>query len=296
LTLPLALGIALPSLHSVKLEFRCVDRTPAILDAGKKIFEAFFEGKTNWTLKIIKGPLDTKLYGKPAKLLTAINVFNENPTYGGEKAAALLSSRCAEDGSILVVEPGVPQSGAFIAGLRQALRQKGKAPALPCPHGAPCAMPGRLSAIAPKAEPRLKAGAKAKWCHFAFDTEDAPAALHRLSATAGIPKERAVLSFLLAGPRAAPSPDIKRDQIAAQSVDVMPVRIISDMFSLSEAWGRYGCSEQGLVLIAGNRDRMSRAASGTLIAVETKSAGRDPKSGAPRFEISKSDILESPHL
>jgi hypothetical protein len=34
-------------------------------------------------------------------------------------------------------------------------------------------------------------GRKKKWCHFAFDTQDAPRALLGFSAVAGLPKERA---------------------------------------------------------------------------------------------------------
>jgi hypothetical protein len=187
-------------------------------------------------------------------------------------------------------------------------------PALPCTHSAPCAM------------------SRSKWCHFAFDTEDAPAALHRLSAAAGIPKKRAVLSFLLTGPQApggapapapvpsgeikrrrdtsapapggeikrhrdtsAPGGEVKRRRVAPPPSEIMPVRVISDMFSLPpaggaerEEWGRYGCAEKGLILITGDRDRINRAASGAVITLDEKRGlpeKRDRKSGALRMSL-----------
>ncbi|MDR1929043.1 MAG: small ribosomal subunit Rsm22 family protein [Treponema sp.] len=293
LTLPLAMAIALRKLRPVKLEFRCVDRTGAVLEAGKKLFDTFTGGmEKNWTVKTIRGPLEAEIYGKRARLVTAVNVFNENGNYGGQKVRALLSSRCAEDGSILVVEPGIPQGGAFISGLRRALQQSGRAPVLPCTHSAPCAM-DRHSPYGPRR------GHGEKWCHFSFDTLDAPGALRRLSAAAGIPKQRASLSFLLAGPvsqAAVPAADINRLGENAPRSAVMDVRIISDMFPLPAeprgpkpgTWGRYGCSEEGLVLAVGSRNRMDAAPPGALVRVSRQIGGaekRDRKSGALRVEV-----------
>jgi len=51
----------------------------------------------------------------------------------------------------------------------------------PCPHEGACPFPG------------LRYG---KWCHFVFDTADAPAALLKLSDEADLPKDRAALSFV----------------------------------------------------------------------------------------------------
>jgi hypothetical protein len=187
----------------------------------------------------------------------------------------------------LVVEPGVPRWGEFISSLRDALIEKGRFARSPCPHGEACPFPGGSS----------KAGKK-RWCHFAFDTEDAPPALPKLSAAAGIPKERAVLSFLFAWPRAVPRACPRADPLPPAKAELhgkpgpekdpqaqpesFPARIVTDAFPLPQAqFGRYGCSEQGLVLVTGKKPEIEKLSSGTLInALPAKPSQRDAKSGA----------------
>jgi hypothetical protein len=309
LTLPIALWIARPELRKLRLEFRCIDRTGAVLEAGKKIFEALVSGgfpgergvpagadslndggavhsgAGRWTVKTIRSAWDAPLYGGRAKLVTAVNLFNEVytgavPGEGAERTAARLAALCGKEGSILVVEPGLPRSGAFTAALRSALLDRGRPPLAPCPHGGNCPLPGNSGA----------GRGRAKWCHFAFETAGAPKNLLRLSAAAGIPKERATLSFLLAGPcfkeAAGASPPAARRR-------TLTVRIISDPFPLpGQKRGRYGCSAQGLVLAA---DSVPPAGGGGIEALDSGTllelplpAGekRDPKSGALLLEFS----------
>ncbi|GHV84400.1 hypothetical protein AGMMS50230_00080 [Spirochaetia bacterium] len=308
LTLPIALWITQPELRKKHLEFRCIDTTGAALDAGKQIFAAL-AGKT-WTIKTIKGPLGIPVYGKKAKLTAALNVFNEvyplklvsqlrpggssGPEHSAAgKAVALLGSLTAEDGSILVMEPGNPQGGAFIASLRAALLTEGRAPLVPCPHAAECPLPGSPGGRG-----------KAKWCHFAFDTEEAPAALHKLSEAAGIPKERATFSFLLAGQINASAPELKQIQINASNPelkrvqinaalparDILHVRSMSDPFPVpGTGWGRYGCSEKGLILIAGTKPELDPLKPETLLKLPVPvNAKRDTKTGALMLGLNRS--------
>jgi hypothetical protein len=165
------------------------------------------------------------------------------------------------------VEPGIPRCGEFISLLRSALAERGLQPLSPCPHSEACPFPGGTG----------RAG-KQRWCHFAFETEDAPAVLHRLSLAAGIPKERAVLSFLLAGPV---------DKIQAQTAQPKTeLRVISDAFPLPQnRLGRYCCSGQGLVLLTGEKSQVEEAASGALVNAAFKNSQRDPKSGALLAEL-----------
>jgi hypothetical protein len=271
LTLPAALWISRPDLRNIHLEFRCLDRTPAVLDAGKRFFAALSGAGSLWKIRTIPEALGAPVHGKPAAFLTAVNFFNElyqdipyTSREGLAKAAhayAGIIDRLA-DGSVLVVEPGTPRSGEFITCMRDALAERGKPPRAPCPHAGPCPFPG---------------GKGGRWCHFAFDTEHAPAALHKLSAAAGIPKERAVLSFLFSG-SGDPQP-------AAEDV-----RIISDLFPVLGHYGRYGCSAKGLVLIRGERSPVEALVSGSLFtpepALETSvQAKRDGKSGALILEV-----------
>jgi hypothetical protein len=241
-----------------------------VSNAGKK--------PGGWAGRIVKP--------KPAALVCAVNVFNEIygdiPYRKGLEPAALNSARlldslCADSASILVLEPGVPRWGEFLSSLRDVFIEKGRFPLSPCTHGEACPFPGGTT----------KAGKK-RWCHFAFDTDDAPAALHQLSAAAGIPKERAVLSFLFAGTRKSSSAaalDRKtnsRARTPQAHADGFPARIISDSFSLPQGqFGRYGCSEQGPVLITGKKLEVEKLSSGKLItAAPVKPERRDPKSGA----------------
>ncbi|MDR2073094.1 MAG: rRNA methyltransferase [Spirochaetaceae bacterium] len=323
LTLPVALWLYRPELRERRLEFRCVDSAGSALEAGKKLLAALTGGGGAWKIRTIHDSLDAPVRGKKAALVTALNVFNELSRFGdpgttalaAKKAAGLLERSCAGGGTILVMEPGVPGSGAFIAALRRILLEGGKWIAAPCTHGEPCPLPG-LSEGGPRkrmdpevsfrpsggpapAGPAASRG-KAKWCHFAFDTAEAPAELQRLSVLAGLPKERAVFSFLAAaaGPAGAAA-DVTRS--AVSSPDRIGVRIVSDPFPLpglsaalkektlkenapkgnDEAWGRYGCSERGLVLVAGSRKEMERAGPGNGPKGVFLTKLRDPKTGIP---------------
>jgi hypothetical protein len=309
LTFAAALWISRPELRNLSLEFRCADQAGAALEAGKFLFDAISGGSRLWKIKTLRAALGNAspggrgqgLYGPPARLVSAVNFFNElyediphRDAAGlwrfADTQARFLSSLAAPDGSLLILEPGVPRSGEFIAALRAALLERGRPPAAPCPHAGTCPCPGTASA---------KPGGKGRWCHFAFDTAGAVPALRKLSAAAGIPKERAVLSFLYGGPvvPAGGTGGAGKNQSAAASL-ALPVRIISDPFPVfsagrggaaanrpggktAAAFGRYGCCEKGLVLIRGSRERIAGYESGALAELVVQGTeGRDPKSGA----------------
>jgi hypothetical protein len=298
LTLAASLWICRPELRNIPLEFRCLDRTPSILEAGKKFFSALTAalppdektlrasapGTCPWVIKTIKGELkrngalSVEIRGKPAVLSAAANLYNElfwdfSPmeTSAMErfvaKHARLLSSLTDSQGSILVVEPGIPRSGEFISLLRVSLMEEGRSPLSPCTHGSTCPLPGG----------RLETGSKAKWCHFAFETEEAPEELHRLSAAAGLPKERAVLSYILAGPASGEKP---RQEKPGEKTKLEKIRIISDPFPVGQQWGRYGCAAPGLILVTGSRKDMEASLPGALLELPLAGGSKDAKSGA----------------
>jgi hypothetical protein len=312
-TLAIALWISRPDLRNLHLEFRCLDRTAAVMDAGKRIFATLVSGPPGgtgaslWTIKTIKGELrrtgtlSARIQGRPAKLVTAVNTFNElfwalSPvdTRGlrrtADQSARLLGSLTGESGSVLVMEPGIPRCGEFISVLRAALMEQGLFPLSPCFHCEACPFPGGFSSK----------GGKARWCHFAFDTEDAPGELLRLSRAAGIPKERAVLSFILAdkqGP--APESGIFRPETpgtpkavpGAAGNNTTAVLVLSDSFAIGKEgrYGRYCCSPKGLVLAAGSGKTISQALPGSFLRLAL-SRDRDPKSGALLGEVPASVI------
>jgi len=302
LTLAASLWISRPDLREIPLEIRCLDKTAAVLEAGKKFFAALAPG-CPWTVRTIRGEirgfgrqrgkaLSVEIRGKPAALSAAVNVYNElfwdfSPMDKegierfAQNQARLLSSLTDSSGFVLIVEPGIPRSGEFISLLRSSFINEKRFPLSPCPHSGPCTLPGGRPAsglLRPKA----------KWCHFALNTEDAPEELHRLSAALKLPKERAALSFILTG--AATQNPAKRT-VRQERAGRVKTRVISDSFPLStdwpgtkeheyKTWGRYGCSERGLVLVTGNRKALELSPPGTLKELDLENGMIDTKSGA----------------
>jgi hypothetical protein len=287
LTLPLALWIARPEFRSLPLEFRCLDRAEGALKAGRRLFTALAGPESLWKIKTIHTSLTVPVKGPPAALVTAVNVYNEvfgniphtdhhSLTQLAEREARRLAALAAPGGGVLIVEPGVPRSGEFIACLRAALREQGRPPCAPCTHVGPCPFPGGKSSPAG----RRLGGEKRKWCHFVFDTRDAPWSFLEFSTAAGLPKERAALSFIFTGPAARPD------------TAEMTIRILSDPFPLSMGgkpgrYGRYGCSEQGAALICGEKKEVYAVNAGAVLHAPVPAPGserRDPRTGALAVE------------
>ncbi|MCX7949458.1 MAG: rRNA methyltransferase [Treponemataceae bacterium] len=313
LTLTLALWIARPELRTLSLHIKCIDHTPSIMEAGKKVFTALVhatlrpqDGASDmavlpWHIHTIKGGLEVPLKGPAPALVCAINVYNELFWKRAEDAPVLaqresrrLHGLCAKNGSILVVEPGIPRSGHFCSLLREGFIQRGRSILAPCLHREDCPMPGT---------PRQK------WCHFAFDTAEVPMALKELSRKAHIPKERATISFIFAGPvdsvsQIAPqgasssSQTLKRKDPSSRALQEdaqtgshhpissssLPIRVISDAFSLGPGLlGRYGCASCGLVLVRGTPASMAAYTSGNRLDASPAmmKKERDQKTGAP---------------
>jgi hypothetical protein len=270
------------------MEFRCFDINRQILKTGERLFAAM-TGKDaargtpsrNWAVKTVASSLTEARLEKKQALVTAVYVYNElfrRLNAADEDAlaafadgeAARLVSFCGENGAALIVEPGTPRSGEFIAHIRACFIERGFSIDAPCTHHADCPM--RTSKIHSRA---------AKWCHFTFPTHEAPQALHSLSRAARLPKERGAVSFLLARKGAT-----RRTARPGQSG--LTFRVIRDAFPLPTSrhpgavrYGRYGCSEKGLVLPSGSRDEIERLPSGAIASVRLLGTEpRDKKSGA----------------
>ncbi|MDR2177395.1 MAG: rRNA methyltransferase [Treponema sp.] len=304
LSFPIGLWLCRRDLRSVPLKFRCLDRSKGALNAGKKLFAALCsalypvqagpgvpahggEPACPWTITAIHEDMGQSRFHnqtRDAALVTAINLYNElsQPISPGDdtgqrrfanKQAAFLSGLAAWGGRLLVVEPGTPSSGRFITLLREALINLGRPPLSPCTHALSCPFPALKSSAS---------GRDAKWCHFAFDTEDAPASLRQLSAAASIPKERATLSFILTGPRESEQPQRGGPQSPAEQTTRL-VRVISSPFPAragGQTWGRYVCGEQGMALLRGEKTPIQAAEPGALLTAKF-TGEQDPKSGAP---------------
>jgi len=263
-----ALWICREDLRSVPLEFYCVDQNRSALEAGKLFFSALGGENSPWKINTIKGDLKN-LKIQNAALVCAVNVFNE--MYGdisrsnenslalnAQKASRMLAAYGSASSSFLVVEPGFPRCGEFISLLRGAFLEEGVRPLSPCPHDKICPMQG-----------------KKRWCHFAFETDDAPQELHRLSRAAGLPKERAVLSFLF-----STKENCRSENGLELHGEGQLLRIISDAFPLPYGrFGRYCCSGRGLALLAGEKNTIEKNTCGSLANAVIKEE-RDTKSGA----------------
>jgi len=316
LTFTSALWITYPQLRDIYLEFNCVDRSAPALEAGKKFFASLCGKETvKWKINLIKEDINLKKANlktaavnpknanseefnaagqksenkknKKAALVCAVNLFNEiyenlshnNKTGLRDTAAAAacyMNKRADSEASILTVEPGVPQAGYFISYLRGAFLELNRQPESPCTHNAPC--------------PLIKGQKNAKrWCHFAFESTDAPDELLCLSAAAGLPKERLVFSYLYTSASSKPE-DAWQKSLQSQEASLLAkkhkkdvkTRVISDIFPLPEnKHGCYGCSSKGLVLFAVNKNQINRLKNGSAVTPFFNADGkRDIKSGA----------------
>ena len=283
LTVPIALWLARPELRAKKLTVYCMDLSQTALASGEELYlsvaaKTMGAGESPWNIVRVRGELGTHIKEKAA-LVTCANVCNEllqtstmppdflAKKYSGELLSYIDAGR--NDAGILLVEPGDPFSARFVALMREALLRRSFVPIAPCPHAAACPMTGNAK----------KGG---KWCNFAFAADDAPAALQRLSAKAGLPKERAVLSFVFAkkgeGENAADEARPKK-RIA--------LRVTSDFIRLPELRksGYYACSELGLVLAVDKTQVRPRNGELLSLAYPADTGLRDKKSGAVMIEI-----------
>ena len=250
-------------------------------------------GGEPWKIVRVKGELGTVVKEK-ARFVTCANMFNEllqsrggePPDYLAKKySQALFKYLDFENGganegraksvrggpAILLVEPGVPKSARFVSLMRDAFIRRGLVALAPCPHQQSCPMDGRRAG---------QGGANGKWCNFAFETDDAPKKLLALSASAGIPKERAVLSFVLAGAARESYASPKSGGLLRVASDI--IRLPPDGEGQKPRVGHYACSEQGLVLALSKGGK--RVYSGDLLEVENDFT---PKSGAETIGKSK---------
>ncbi len=306
LTVPIALWLARPELRSKKLTVYCMDLSQTALASGEELYLSIAaktiattsggtsgsgssnesSGKKNvltpWTIVRVKGELGTRIKEK-ASLVTCANVCNEliqtspmPPDYLAKKYSSdLLSYLDSENpaASVLLIEPGDPKSARFVALMREAFLRRSCIPLAPCPHTAACPMTGNAK----------KGG---KWCNFAFSTDDAPPALQKVSAKAGLAKERATLSFVLVK---------KTDSLVAEKNDEnksphpkrLTLRITSDFIRLPDLHksGYYACSELGLVLAVDKTHVHPKNGELLSIAYPADTSLRDKKSGAVLLEI-----------
>jgi len=289
LTVVTALWLACPELRAKKLTWYCMDISPGTLALGEDLYlsaaartpPADQHADPHWNIIRVKGALGTEIRGK-ASLITCANMLNElfqdgqyAPEDLAQKYSASLLSYAAEKHTVLVVEPGVPKQARIISLLRDSFIKKNMSITAPCPHAQACAMNGL----------HARTGGTAKWCNFAFATDDAPQQLLKLSADTGIPKERAVLSFVLAT-NAVPAKAGK----TGDETGTLKLRIASDPIRLpGHRTGYYACSGLGLTLAVTSDGITFKSGDTATVRMvkETRSLRSDAKTGAREVSIGK---------
>ena len=314
LTVVIALWLARPELRSKKIKWYCMDLSQTALAAGEDLYfsiaaktikgeispsapmpEAFTPTPSAgakkapatpptepWEIVRVKGAFGTSIKEK-ADFIACGNVFNEilqhneMPTdfLAKKYSSELLSYLKSEDSTVLLIEPGDPHSARFISLMRDALIRQNYLPVAPCPHSVECPMAGRTHGRTTNSY-----GKNAKWCNFAFDTESAPAKLLKLSEKAGLQKERASLSFIVAKKAFAGVSKSRQDSPALDEKTF--IRIASDFIRLPELHksGYYACSQFGLLLAVDESHVQPK--NGELLQIKTPEdlSQRDKKSGA----------------
>ena len=260
LTAVCALWIACPHLRKKRMRWYCIDASREALAAGERLYLslATATGGEPWQVVRVKGGLGAQIREKAALVVSA-NVFNEIMRLGGssmgkgsraaakmpfapKKALELLADFAAPRCELVIAEPGNPDGGAFITGARQAALKAGFNVLSPCTHAQGCPFPGSR---------------REKWCHFAFDAASAPKELARLSESAGLPKERAALSFIYLerSEEKAFQYNIKEDN------RVIRARVLSEKIRLPQGKsGRYCCSPLGMLLVVEGKRRKEEGA------------------------------------
>lgn len=275
LTVVIALWLARPELREKKLTWYCVDISQGALALGEDLYLSIAaktppkneSAEPNWNIIRVKGELGVSLKNK-VSFITCANMFNElnqktqSPTdILAKNHINSVLSYTTEKTSIFIAEPGIPSSAHFVSRVRDELISKKFNITAPCPHFEKCPMHGK----------NAKLGGQTKWCNFAFTTEKAPNRLLKLSNDSGIPKERAVLSFVFANNFEKPTSTDK-------------LRIASDSFWLpGNLFGFYACNSKGLILLV-NKSK-NNIQSGDLIDFELTQTKiyQDSKSNAKKI-------------
>lgn len=270
LTVPLALYISRPELRSKKLKWYCMDISSQALSIGENLMMTISAkmGGEMWNITRVKGNFGTAIKEK-ATFISCANVFNEiiedrqmPPDFQAknctENILAYADSK-TENTKVLLIEPGVPNSARLLSLMRASFMRKGFVPLSPCPHCGDCPMEGK------------KGG---KWCNFAFSTEEAPAALKKISEKAYLPKDRAVLSFVA----------LKKAEQKKEDLDNLIFRVASDPIRLpGNRTGYYACSRIGLLLIVTTSNLLYGDA--LSIPMPKNTLKQDEKSGAYILEL-----------
>ncbi len=284
LTAVTALWLSRPELREKKLTVYCMDISQSTMAVGEEIYMSVAakarpkseNAEGFWKIIRVKGEIGTEIRKKANFIITA-NMFNELyqkdkevPEKIADRQIANLLRYAADKCSVFIAEPGMPVAGRFISLMRERFLSRNFSIMAPCPHQRECAMNGL----------HARYGGSAKWCNFSFSTENAPAKLLKLSEAAGLPKERAVISFVCAKKLSASEKNEKSSDLK--------VTIVSDPIYLpGNRQGFYSCSENGMLLVLNPYGKNLKSGDTLSLSLFTEFSKleKDHKSGAPELKI-----------
>ena len=284
LTVVTALWLARPDLRSKKLTVYSMDISQSTMAAGEDLYMSVAakalppdsEADGFWKIIRVKGEIGTPIR-KKARFVTCANMFNElyqkdheDPEKIADKQFKRLIDYAEPEAAVFIAEPGMPASGRFISIMRERFIAGGYNIPAPCPHLKKCPMNGL----------HARYGGSAKWCNFSFSTEEAPSKLLKLSESAGLPKERAVISFLFAE-------NLNKTTVSHKE-NSERIAVVSDPIMLpGYRQGFYSCSAHGMVLAINGCNRNLK--SGDILTVKIEKdfdfLPKDKKSGAIELNV-----------
>ena len=285
LTVISALWLSRTELRNKKLTVYTMDISQSTMAVGEDLYLSIAAKSVpseenslpHWNIIRVKGEIGTSLR-KKANLITCANMFNElyqkehdSPEKIADAQIQHLLSYADERCSFFIAEPGMPAAGRFISLMRERFIKNNHPIFAPCPHQGVCPMDGNHS----------RYGGSAKWCNFSFSTENAPKKLLKLSESAGLPKERAVISFIFAGANQAALKVEKDDKILFADVVSDPI------FLPPHRAGFYSCSQDGMLLLVNGSGKKLKSGDKIKMSMlkSTDILEKDKKSGAVLITI-----------
>lgn len=282
LTVVTSLWLSRPELRSKRLTVYTMDISQSTMACGEDIYLSVASkalpkdenAEPHWNIIRVKGEIGTSIR-KKANLITCANMFNElyqkaqeDPEVIADRQIQNLLNYADERCSFFIAEPGMPVAGRFVSLMRERFIKNNHPVISPCSHQGRCPMDGN----------HARYGGSAKWCNYSFSTEGAPKKLLRLSEDAGLPKERAVISYIFAG-----SSDLDDSDEKLESLN-----IVSDPIWLpGHRAGFYACSDRGLVLAISGSGKQFKSGDKIKMSMlkNMDSLEKDKKSGALQITL-----------
>ena len=283
LTVISALWLSRPELRNKKLTVYTMDISQSTMAVGEDIYLSIAakalpsdeNAESHWNIIRVKGEIGTSIR-KKANLITSANMFNEiyqkdheAPEVIADRQIQNLLNYADQRCSFFIAEPGMPVAGRFVSLMRERFIKKNHPIVAPCSHQGMCPMDGN----------HARYGGSAKWCNFSFSTEKAPKKLLKLSEDAGLPKERAVISFIFAG---------CKNEKEEERKDSLLLDVVSDPIWLpGHRAGFYSCSENGMLLLVNASGKKIFSGDKIRLSMQknTDSLEKDKKSGALEINI-----------